>query len=46
MAQYYDTILWEYVKNPWVRWLSLDNLALKYLDYKMISYEEVTNKKS
>ncbi len=45
MAKYYDTILWEYVKNPWSRGLSLDNLAVKYLDYKTISYDEVTNKK-
>lgn len=45
MAKYYDTILWEYVKNPWIRGLSLDDLALKQLDYKMISYDEITNKK-
>lgn len=45
MPKYYDTILWEYVKNPWVRGLSLDDLALKQLDYKMISYDEITNKK-
>lgn len=45
MSKIYDTILWEYIKNPWARGLSLDDLALKQLDYKMISYEEVTNKK-
>lgn len=43
--QIYDTILWEYIKNPWVRWLSLDDLALRDMDYKMISYDEVTSKK-
>ncbi|NDK08060.1 hypothetical protein EOM39_02320 [Candidatus Gracilibacteria bacterium] len=45
MPKYYDTILGEYVKNPGVRGLSLDDLALKQLDYKMISYDEITNKK-
>ncbi len=45
MAKFYDTILWEYVKNPWARGLSLDDLAVKYLDYKTISYDEITNKK-
>lgn len=45
MSQIYDTILWEYIKNPWARWLSLDDLAIRDMDYKMISYDEVTNKK-
>ncbi|MFA5916849.1 MAG: DNA polymerase [Candidatus Gracilibacteria bacterium] len=45
MAKLYDTILGEYVKNPGVRGLSLDDLAVKYLDYKTISYGEITNKK-
>ncbi len=45
MPKFYDTILVEYIKNPWWRWLSLDDLALKYRDYKMISYGEVTQKK-
>lgn len=46
MPKFYDTLLWEYIKNPWVRWLSLDKLALRDLSFKMISYEEVTEKKS
>lgn len=46
MAKFYDTLLWEYIKNPWRKWLSLDDLAVKYFDYKMISYDEVTDKKS
>ncbi len=45
VAKYYDTLLWEYIKNPWVRWLSLDKLANKEFDYDMISYDEITNKK-
>ncbi|MDD3302038.1 MAG: DNA polymerase [Candidatus Gracilibacteria bacterium] len=45
MAKFYDTILGEYIKNPGNRGLSLDDLALKYFEYKMISYNEVTNKK-
>jgi DNA polymerase I len=44
MAKFYDTLLWEYIKNPWMRWLSLDDLALRYFDYKMISYDEVSEK--
>lgn len=42
MAKYYDTLIWEYIKNPWIRGLSLDKIAENYFDYKMISYEEVT----
>lgn len=45
MPQIYDTILGEYIKNPWARWLSLDDLALRDMDYKMISYDEVTGRK-
>ena len=45
MAHFYDTLLGEYIHNPWVRWLWLDKLALSYFDYKMISYEEVTQQK-
>lgn len=45
MAQYYDTLLWEYVKNPWTRWLWLDRLAEQFFDYAMMSYDEVTLKK-
>ncbi len=44
MAKIYDTLLWEYTKNPWARGLSLDVLASKYFDYKMISYDEITDK--
>lgn len=44
MAKIYDTLIWEYIKNPGKKWLSLDLLAEKYFDYKMISYDEVTNK--
>lgn len=46
MAKYYDTMLWEYLKNPWQKWLSLDDLSKKYFNYEMISYEEVTEKKT
>ena len=45
MAKFYDTLLWEYIKNPWERWLSLDNLSLRDFEYSMISYNEVTEKK-
>ena len=45
MAQYYDTMLAEYTKNPGQRWLGLDALAEKHFSYKMTSYNEITNKK-
>jgi DNA polymerase I len=45
MAKFYDTLLAEYVKNPGTRWLWLDKLAETELDYQMISYDDVTNKK-
>ena len=45
MPKFYDTLLWEYIKNPWIRWLSLDKLANSLFSYKMISYEDITNKK-
>ena len=45
MAKFYDTLLAEYVNNPGARWLWLDKLAEQELDYKMISYDEITNKK-
>ena len=45
MAQFYDTLLAEYVKNPWVRGLWLDKLAENQLDYKMIDYKTVTQNK-
>lgn len=44
MAKFYDTLLWEYIKNPWIRWLSLDKLAWKELNYRMISYNDITSK--
>lgn len=45
MAKFYDTLLGEYIQNPWARWLWLDKLANKYFDYEMISYKEITNNK-
>jgi len=45
MSKFYDTLLWEYIKNPWIRWLSLDKLSVKEFWYRMISYDEITNKK-
>ena len=44
MAKIYDTLLWEYISNPGRKWLSLDDLAVKNFEYKMISYEEVSQK--
>lgn len=41
---FYDTLLWEYIKNPWVRGISLDKLASRDFNYRMISYDEVTTK--
>ncbi len=43
MAKIYDTLLWEYIKNPWIRGLSLDKLSEKYFDYEMIHYNDITN---
>lgn len=43
-AKFYDTLLWEYIKNPWVRWISLDKLSGKDFWYRMISYDDITNK--
>ncbi|PIE85232.1 DNA polymerase I [Candidatus Gracilibacteria bacterium] len=45
MAQYYDTLLGEYIKNPGNRGLSLDKLSKQIFEYEMISYDEITNKK-
>ncbi len=45
MAQFYDTLLAEYVKNPWIRGLALDKLAENQLDYEMISYNTISDKK-
>lgn len=44
MAKFYDTLLGEYIKAPWTRWLSLDKLALRDYNYEMISYASVTDK--
>lgn len=44
MAKIYDTLIGEYIRNPGKKWLSLDSLAEKYFDYKMVSYDEITNK--
>lgn len=45
MAKFYDTLIWEYVNNPWERWLSLDKLANRKFNYEMISYSDITEKK-
>ena len=44
-AKFYDTLLWEYIKNPWIRWISLDKLSIKDFWYRMISYDYITDKK-
>ena len=44
MATFYDTLLWEYIKNPWRRGLSLDDIASTAFWYKTITYDEVTGK--
>ena len=44
-AKIYDTLVWEYIKNPGIRWLSLDKLSGKEFWYMMISYDYITNKK-
>jgi len=45
LAKFYDTLLGEYIQNPWVRWLSLDKLSLRDMNYEMISYDTISNKK-
>ncbi len=45
MAEFYDTLLWEYIQNPWMRGLALDKLSETYFDYEMITYDSVTQKK-
>ena len=42
MATFYDTLLWEYIRNPWRRGLSLDDIALNSFGYKTISFWELT----
>lgn len=44
MAKYYDTLLWEYIKSPWAKWLWLDKLAKDKFNYEMISYDTLTDK--
>lgn len=44
MAQFYDTMLWEYIKNPGRRGLWLDTLALDQCNYEMISYKDISEK--
>lgn len=44
MSKIYDTILWEYIKNPGKKWLGLDDLAKKLFSYEAISYDSITNK--
>jgi len=44
MAKFYDTLIWEYIKKPWNRNLSLDKIAQNDLNYEMISYKDITNK--
>ena len=43
-AKIYDTLLWEYVKNPGVRWLSLEKLADRKLWYEMLSFDDLVKK--
>lgn len=44
-AKIYDTLLWEYVKDPWLRWLALDKIAERQFDYEMISFKDITEKR-
>lgn len=44
MAKFYDTLIWEYIKNPGVKWIWLDKLSWKEFNYLMISYDYITNK--
>lgn len=44
MAKIYDTMISQYITNPGRKWLSLDDLAVANFEYKMISYEEVSQK--
>jgi len=44
MAKIYDTLLWEYVKNPWTRWLSLDKISSREFNYEMISFDDIVKK--
>ncbi len=44
-AKIYDTLLGEYVMNPWLRGLWLDKIAQRKFNYEMISYKDITEKK-
>ena len=44
MAKIYDTLLAEYIQNPWVRGLSLDKLADRKLNYEMIKFDDLVKK--
>ena len=44
MAKYYDTLIWEYILNPWRKWLSLEEIALNEFDLKQESFENITKK--
>ncbi len=44
MARFYDTLLWEYVRDPGRRWIWLDRLAESFFGYEMISYDDITTK--
>jgi len=35
MSLFYDTLLWEYIQKPGDRWLSLEELADKHLNYQV-----------
>lgn len=43
-AKIYDTLLWEYIQNPGVRWLSLEKLADRKLWYEMLSFDDLVKK--
>lgn len=43
-AKFYDTLLWEYIKNPWIKGIWLDKLSQKDFWYRMVSYDEITDK--
>jgi DNA polymerase-1 len=44
MSKFYDTLLWEYINNPWIRGLSLDKLAERNFNYEMISFDNIVKK--
>lgn len=44
MARFYDTLIWEYIQNPWKKWLSLDKLSENHFYYKMINLDDLTMK--